>query len=134
MTEIECLLTLCTKLNIPYYEWKGTPPLYPNEYIIFNISRIAEEGLVISDTINTITTFLNTIYENRDYGTYIDNTYKYYEYDKSSLDFLLLCKYTYHYNNDSLIVFIANMMNVDSIPIKQLLTPYNYLLTVLNTI
>lgn len=131
--EIECLLTLCDKLNIPYYEWKGTKHIYPTEYIIYDTTRMITDNVGISDTIDAITDFLDIVYKDKDYGRYIDNIYKYYDNDKYKELLLLLSRYTYHYNSDSLIVFIANMMNVDSIPIKQLLTPYNYLLTILNT-
>lgn len=80
--EIECLLTLCDKLNIPYYEQKGTKHIYPTEYIIYDTTRMITDNVGISDTIDAITDFLDIVYKDKDYGRYIDNIYKYYDNDK----------------------------------------------------
>jgi hypothetical protein len=130
--EIECLLTLCDRLNIPYYAWKGTKHIYPTEYIIYDTTRMITDNVSISDTIDAITTFLDVVYKDRDYGTYIDNIYKYYDdYDKYKELLLLLSRYTYHYHSDNIVQLIASRIDVNNIPLNQLLTPYSYLLTIL---
>lgn len=131
-SEVECFLYLCDKLAIPYYKWIGTKHIYPTEYIVYDTTRMITDNLGISDTVDTITDFLDIIYKDRDCGTYIDNIYKYYDdYGKYKELLFLLSRYTYHYHSDNIVQLIATRIDVNNIPITQIHTPYSYLLTML---